>query len=514
MKVGNVRAALGLAALGLVNVGSPLHAANLLLTNVEVYDGTGARHFAADVRIRGARIVTVAPHLKPIAGEKIRDEHGLALAPGFIDMHSHGNDGLLEDLDAATISRQGVTTIFVGQDGESDFPLSEYYAKLEATPPAINVASMIGHATLREQVMGKDLYRASTPEELSKMKALLAKELQAGAFGLSTGLEYEQGHFATTQEVVELSKVAAASGGFYISHVRDEANNTFEAFDEVLRIGREAQIPVEITHIKLGSTRLWHLASTRMPGYFAAAKREHVNLAADVYPYTYWYSTIRVIVSDRDFFNADKVAQALADNGGAAAIRLVTYTPDPALAGKTLEEIAAIWKVTPVAAYMRIVKATSAEVGTSQSMEAIIATSMSEDDVRWFIAQPQIMFCSDGNLHGAHPRGAGTFPRILGRYVREQGVLPLEMAIHKMTGLSARQLGLEDRGRIAKGFVADLVLFDPARVIDQSTIEQPEAPPLGIPGVMVSGEWVIDDGKVTGRHPGRVLKSALIAPRS
>lgn len=235
-----------------------------------------------------------------------------------------------------------------------------------------------------------------------------------------------------------------------------------------------------------------------------------MQLTADVYPYTYWYSTIRVIVSDRDFYNEDKVAQALADNGGAAAIRLVIYAPEPALAGKTLEQIAAIWNVTPVAAYMRIVKATSAEVGLSQSMEAIIGTSMSEDDVRWFIAQPQIMFCSDGSLHGAHPRGAGSFPRILGRYVREQGVLPLDLAIHKMTGLPARRLGLEDRGRIAKGFVADLVLFDPAKVIDQSTIEQPEAPPLGIPGVMVSGEWVIEDGKVTGHHPGRVLRSAAL----
>jgi N-acyl-D-amino-acid deacylase len=161
---------------------------------------------------------------------------------------------------------------------------------------------------------------------------------------------------------------------------------------------------------------------------------------------------------------------------------------------------------------MRIVKATSAEIDSGEEMEDIIATSMSEDDVRWFIAQPQIMFCSDGELHGAHPRGAGAFPRVLGRYVREQRVLPLETAIHKMTGLSARQLGFQDRGRIAEGYVADLVIFDPAVVIDQSTIESPEAPPLGIPGVMVSGEWVIDDGKVTGRHPGRVLRSAAFRP--
>jgi N-acyl-D-amino-acid deacylase len=498
-------------ALGLILAAGRLFAADLLLKNVTVYDGTGKPPFPADVRIHGDRIAAVEPHLKPLPGESVRDEHGLALAPGFIDMHSHGNRGLLEDLDAATVSRQGVTTIFVGQDGESDFPLRDFYAQLAATPPAINVASMIGHATLREQVMGKDLYRPSTPAELAKMKALLAAELKAGAFGLSTGLEYEQGHFATTEEVVELSKVAAASGGFYISHVRDEANHVFESFDEIIRIGREAHIPVEITHIKLGSTAMWHLAATRVPKYFADAKREHITLTADVYPYTYWYSTIRVIVPDRDFYNPQKVAQALGDNGGAAAIRLVRYTPEPALAGKTLDEFAAAWHVTAVEAYMRIIKATSAEVGSNEPMENIIATSMSEDDVRWFISQPQIMFCSDGELHGAHPRGAGTFPRILGHYVREAKLLPLEMAIHKMTDLPALKLGLKDRGRIAAGDIADLVLFDPATVIDQSTVERPEAPPLGIPGVLVSGEWVVDDGKVTAKHPGRVLKSPALA---
>jgi N-acyl-D-amino-acid deacylase len=490
----------------------PLFSADVLLKNVNVYDGTGSAPFAADVRIHRNRIAAIAPHLDPQTGEAVRDEHGLALAPGFIDMHTHGDRGLLQDLDAATITRQGVTTIFVGQDGGSHFPLRGYFSQLEKTPPALNLASMVGHATLREQIMGKDLFRPSTPEELARMKTLLATELQAGAFGLSTGLEYEQGHFATTEEVIELSKVAAASGGFYISHVRDEADKVFDSFDEVMRIGREAHIPVEITHIKLGATPVWHQAATRMPAYFAAAQREHIDLKADVYPYTYWHSTIRVLIPDRDFYNPQKVAQALADNGGASAIRFAHYTPEPAMAGKTLAQIADAWKITPVEAYMRIVKATIAEVNSDIEMEDIIATTMSEDDVRWFIAQPQIMFCSDGELHGAHPRGAGAFPRVLGRYVREQKVLPLEMAVHKMTGLPAQQLGLKDRGRIAEGYVADLVVFDPATIIDQSTIEHPEAPPLGIPDVMVSGEWVIDAGKVTGKHPGQVLRSTAYRP--
>ena len=361
--------------------------------------------------------------------------------------------------------------------------------------------------------MGTDLYRSSRPDELVRLKALLASELRAGAFGLSTGLEYEHSHFATTEEVVELSKVAAAAGGFYISHVRNESDHVYDSYDEILRIGREAHIPVEITHIKLASPSVWHQAATRIPPYFERARREHIDLKADVYPYNYWYSTIRVIVTDRDFFNPGNVEKSLAENGGPAAIRLTRYTPDPSLAGKNLVEIAGIWGISPVDAYMRIIRETAAESGTSgESMEGVIGTSMSEDDVSWLIAQPQIMFCSDGDLHGAHPRGAGTFPRILGRYVRDQKVLTLQDAIHRMTGLPAKQLGLKDRERIAKGYVADLVLFDPATILDQATIEHPEAPPLGVSAVMVGGEWVIDAGKPTGRHPGQVLRSLAYRP--
>ncbi|MBK7901540.1 MAG: amidohydrolase family protein [Proteobacteria bacterium] len=185
---------------------SPLLAANVLLTNAVVYDGTGNEPFRGDVRIEGERIAAVAPQLTPRAGETVLDQRGLSLAPGFIDMHSHGSRGLTEDLDAATVSLQGITTILVGQDGESNFPLRDYFAQFDAGRPAINVASMVGHATLREQVMGKDLYRASTPQELAQMKTLLARELTAGAFGLSTGLEYEAAHFATTEEVIDLAR--------------------------------------------------------------------------------------------------------------------------------------------------------------------------------------------------------------------------------------------------------------------------------------------------------------------
>jgi len=491
-------------------VSSLVRGSDLLIKNVVIYDGTGTKPFKADVRIKGDRIAAIGKNLRAQPGEVVRDEHGLALAPGFIDMHSHHDRGIFDDLNAEAATRQGVTTVFVGQDGESNFPLADFFSRLEKTPPALNFASMVGHATLRQQVMGKDLYRPSTPEELQKMRDLLARELAAGGFGLSSGLEYEDGHFATTEEMIELSKVAGARGGFYISHVRDEANGAFKSFEEITRIGREGKLPVEITHIKLASPSVWHMAATRMPAVFENARQQGVDLKADVYPYNYWSSTLRVIVTDRDFFNPEKVSSAIADNGGAANLLISLYKPEPAMAGKTLEQIAAAWRVTPVEAYMRMIKATESEITTGEEQEGVMGTSMSEDDIRWFIANPRIMFCSDGELNGAHPRGAGAFARVLGRYVREQHVLPLEVAIHKMTQMPAEQLGLKDRGRIAEGYVADLVVFDPASIIDQSTIEHPQAAPKGIPDVMVSGVWVVEDGKLTGVHPGRVIRHTAV----
>jgi N-acyl-D-amino-acid deacylase len=484
-------------------------AANLLLKNVVIYDGSGRKPFNGDVRIKGDQITEVAKSLHANPGEEVQDEHGLALSPGFIDMHSHADRGIFDDLDAENVIRQGITTVFVGQDGDSEFPLADFLGRLEKTPPSVNFATMVGHGTLREQVLGSDLLRPSTPDELKKLKQLLDQEMHAGAFGLSSGLEYDSGHFATTDEMVELSKVVAQDGGFYISHVRDEGDKVFDSFAEIIQIGKNAGLPVEISHIKLATVPVWHTARDRMPKIFAEAKHEGVDLKADVYPYTFWQSTIRVIVLDRDFFNPEKVEKVIAENGSADHIRLTRYDPEPAVAGKNLDEIAKIWQLTPVQAYMRIVKATLPDGGNDKQKESVIVTSMSDDDLRWFIAQPRIMFCTDGALHDKHPRGAGSFPRILGRYVRDEKVLTLEEAIHKATALPAEQLGLRDRGHIAAGYVADLVVFDPTTVIDGSTVEHPEAPPTGIPSVMVSGEWVVDNGKVTGMHSGKILRHTI-----
>jgi len=297
----------------------------------------------------------------------------------------------------------------------------------------------------------------------------------------------------------------AAHRGFYISHVRDEGNDVFKSFDEIVEIGKLAHIPVEITHIKLGTTPVWHQAG-KLSEYFARAKKEGVDLRADVYPYTYWHSNARVILLDRDYYNPEKVARALEENGGPARFHVVHFEPDPSVNDKTLEQIALQWKITPVQAYMKIVKDTESRPDGKTTEEDVIVESMSDDDVRWFIADPRITFCSDGGLFMQHPRSAGTFPRILGHYSRTEKVLPMEAAIHKMTLLPAQHLGLKDRGKIANGYIADLVLFDPNRIIDRSTIEHWNAAPEGISAVMVSGKWVSKNNELTGERPGKVLR--------
>ncbi len=477
----------------------------LLIQHVLVYDGTGAKPVLADVRVSGDRIDSIKPHLQPKKHDQVLDARGLALAPGFIDMHSHAGSGIFKDPSAAVVIRQGVTTVLTGQDGDSEYPLADFFAKLRKTPTTINVASMVGQGTLREQVMGKDLLRPSTPEELGKMEALLAQEMKSGAFGLSTGLEYDAAHFSTLGEVIELSKVVASYKGFYISHVRDEGNDVFKSFDEILEIGRRARLPVEITHIKLGTTPVWHHAR-RLDDYFAEAKKDGVTLWADVYPYTYWHSTARVIVLDRDYYNPQKIAKVLDENGGPSRFHVIHFEPDPSITNNTLDRIAAQWKMSPVDAYMKIVRETEPRPDGTRPAEDVIVESMSDDDVRWFIADPRITFCSDGGLFMQHPRSAGTFPRVLGYYSREQQVLPMELAINKMTLLPAQHLGLRDRGKVARGYIADLVLFDPAKILDQSTIEHWDAAPVGINGVMVAGRWVVRDNQLTGERPGKVLK--------
>lgn len=467
-----------------------------------VIDGSGKPRFAADIRITGDTIHEVG-HLTPRRGETVIDARGLVVSPGFIDTHSHADGGLLEDPLAETQIRQGITTSVVGQDGGSNTPLREWFQKLEAKHVALNIASFVGHGTVRHLATGADYKRHVTDAELEKMRSLVDQEMQAGGLGLSTGLEYDPGFYSTTEELIECSKVAAKYGGIYISHVRDEGDAAFESFKELIRIADEAKLPAQISHIKLDTSPSWNRAGEAI-ALMRDAKARGLDISADVYPYTYWQSTIIVIIPTRDWEDRKAWEKGLAEVGGAAHVLLSRYTPDPTWAGKTIALIAESTHRDAVTVIQEIVHKTHSPGATGS--ESVVVTAMTDADVRRFVSDPAIMFCSDGGLKPSHPRGAGSFPRVLGYYVNDLKALPLEAAIHKMTGLPAKRMGFADRGRIAPGMKADLTLFDPARVHDTATTSAPMSPPVGIPYVLVNGEVVLQMGKFTGKRPGQVIR--------
>lgn len=466
-----------------------------------VYDGSGAPGRAADIRIVGDTIREVGK-VEARPGDKVIEAKGLAVAPGFIDAHSHADVDIFKDPDAETHVRQGITTSVVGEDGGSHFPLADFFGHLEAKHAALNFASFVGHGTIRHEVMG-DANRKASAVELAKMRALVEQEMQSGALGLSTGLEYVPNRYADTDEVVDLATVAARHHGIYISHVRNEDKYAFEAFRELIEVARRAKLPAEINHIKLGSSRVWHRAPEVIE-MMKAARKDGLDITADVYPYLYWQSTIRVLIATENFDDRSQWEQGLADIGGPDRVLLSSCSVNPAWAGKTLAEIATATSKDPVTIAQQIVAECYGKGKHGQ--ESVVVTAMCEDDLRTFIGSPLISFCSDGGLHVTHPRGAGSFPRDLGVYVRQDGLLPLEEAIRKMTSQPAKRFGFNDRGRIEPGMKADLVLFDPATVLDTATTKAPESKPVGIPTVLVNGVPVLLNGKITGAHPGVPLR--------
>lgn len=476
-----------------------------LITNARLVDGTGSPSRAASVRVRGDRITDVG-RLTPASGETVVDAGGLVLAPGFIDTHSHHDRRLTTMPDALALVSQGITTIVVGQDGGSPYPLGDFFRQLEATPVAVSVASYAGHNTLRRRVLGDDYRRAATLAEVDEMRRLLAAELSAGALGLSTGLEYDPGIYSETDEVIALARAAAAAGGRYISHMRSEDRNLWQAVEETIRIGREARIPVQISHMKLAMRSLWGEAP-RLLERLERARAAGVDITADVYPYLYWQSTMTVLFPERDFDNRETAEFALRELAPPEGILIAAFGPDSSYVGKTVAQIAALRGTDPVTTYMALIaEALAYERETGRSAESIIATSMDPGDVARIIAWPHANFCTDGELAGRHPRGFGAFPRILGRYVREQGVLTLEQAVHKASALAAGHVGIANRGVVRPGAYADLVLFDPNVVVDRATPEEPRSPAVGIVSVWVNGVEVLSQGTPTGARPGRVLR--------
>lgn len=470
-----------------------------VIVNAQIADGTGKPLRRANVRIVGDRITRVG-NFQPARDEQVIDANGLVLAPGFIDIHNHSTEGIESDPLAETQIAQGITSLVVGADGASPWPIAPWLKAREANPASLNIALMAGHATIREQVMDKDFKRVATPAEVEKMVQFVDQGMTEGAIGLSSGLEYEVGSYSSTDEVVAMSAAAAKHGGFYMTHIRDEADKAFDALKEEITIGERAHIPVQHSHIKLGTVGVWGKAPQYIQVIEAARKRG-VDFLADCYPYDAWHSNLKVLVPNKQYENPQSVAKALADVGGGSHVTIVEFKPNPSYEGHTIDDLARSNNITPVEMSIRLIR----ESDAANTEPGIIGQSMIESDIKAFYQQPWVMVASDGGIGSRHPRGAGTFPRVLGVYVREKHWLTLPEAIRKMTSLPAKRLGWKDRGTIHEGAFADMVLFNPDKVIDRSTFSSPFALPTGIEKVFVSGTLVWNSNKPTGARPGRVL---------
>lgn len=483
----------------------PDEPSGFIVRNVWILDGTGAPAYQGSVRVESGVIAAVGP-LKPLAGERVIEGEGLYLAPGFIDTHSHADEELMQLPEALAAVSQGITTVVVGQDGESPLPLSGFFKAIEDKGVAVNVAAYSGFNSLRAEVLGDDVLRPAKPAERQAMAELLAADMRAGALGLSTGLEYEAAIAAPTEEVIALAQVAATDGGRYISHMRSEDRALEQSIDEVVAIGRATGMPVQISHLKLALRDLWG-KHDRVLERLDAARREGIQISADVYPYEYWQANMMVVIPSKNLKQRDEFTFALEQLLPRDGFIISRYDADPSLVGKTLADIAAANDISMVDAYIELATLSRQYAGEgARYSDVILGASMTESDIHGLLRWPHTNICSDGSLDDKHPRGAGSFPRVLGRYVRDQRVIELAAAVHKMTGLSARHMGLTGRGVIRVGAPADLVLFDPATVADHATMENPSLPSVGIETVWVNGISVYNQKAATGVYPGTVVR--------
>ena len=474
-----------------------------LITQVRIIDGTGIPAYKGSVRIKGNQIVAVG-NLQALPGEQVISGQNKFLCPGFIDAHSHHFSSLRKFPQAAATNNQGITTIVIGQDGGS-YSVDSLRSWMSQRKAAVNVATYTGHTTLREQVMGEDqLLRAGTPSEIARMQQLLAEEIKKGSLGLSTGLEYEPAFYSSKEEVMLLAKTAAAQKGRYISHIRSEDVTLQDAVDEIIRIGRETGMPVQISHLKIALRSQWNTSATLLQ-QLQQARTEGVNITADVYPYTFWNSTLKVLFPSRKYASLPDATLAVTQLCDPTGSVMVHFAPIPVYEGKTLSQIAQIRKESPAQTLIQLIAMADsfrkANPAFSGSVETIMGKSMTENDVRNFIAWPLSVICSDGG-NGGHPRGYGTFTRVLYEYVSKQPLLKVETAVYKMTGLTAQHLGIQKRGVIAPGYIADLVLLDMEKVKDHATIENGKALSEGIDQVWIGGQVTWKNQKATGNLPG------------
>ena len=525
-----------------------------IIKNGTVYDGTGSEAQHVDLAIRGDRIAGVGDY-KNAKAKTVIDARGLAVAPGFINMLSWSTESLIQDGRSQSEIRQGVTTEIMGE-GESMGPmndrvrefmlkqqadvkyditwktLTEYLQFLEKRGISCNVASFIGATTIRQNVIGFD-DRPPTPQELDQMRDLVRKEMEAGALGIGTSLIYPPAFYAKTDELIELCKVAAKYQGKYISHMRSEGNQLLEAFDELLRISREAGIPAEVYHIKAAGQKNWGKIDNLL-SRIESAQKEGLKIRANMYTYTAggtgldacfppWtedggYPALfkrlrdpatREKIKAEVKIDSDKWENLYLSAGSPDRIILVGFKSDKLkpLTGKSLAEVAKMRGKDPIDTAMDLVAEDESRIGAVYFM-------MSEENVKKEIAKPWISFGSDEASQAPegvflksnpHPRAYGNFARVLGKYVRDEKVIALPEAIQRLSALPATNLGLDHRGFLKEGMFADVVVFDPATIADHATFEKPQQYATGVKHVFVNGVQVIKDGEHTGAKPGRAL---------
>ncbi len=519
---------------------------DLLITNARIVDGTGGPSIAGSVAVRDGRIAAVGR----VSGAATRtiDAHGLVVAPGFIDPHSHSDYALLTDGNAESKIRQGVTTEVIGESGSvapqrptvnrpwSDF--AGYFAAIDKSKISVNLLSYVGLGSVREMVMNND-DRVPTADELSKMTALVADAMKQGAYGTATGLIYTPNAYAKTPELIALSKPAAAAGGLYVSHLRYDGDKWREGIQEAIDIGEGAHVPVQILHLKItGASNFGKMKDAI--ALVEAAQKRGVEISANQYPYVASSTgLIQTIPPWAHEGGNAKLVERLKDPETRARIRKEMDDPNPTWENRLRS--AGTWHNVQIASlparsgmdtgYKRFegwrIDDAAKEMGKDPYdfvFEMLIANGGSvscvwfiidENDLKLAMRQPWVSIGSDGSALATsgplrtgvpHPRNFGTFPRVLGKYVREEHTLTLEQAVWKMSGLTARQLHISDRGTIKEGLAADLVLFDPATVADRATFTDPFQYPVGIPTVIVNGRVVLDNGRHTGARPGVIIR--------
>lgn len=491
---------------------------DLVIRGAIVYDGSGAPGVHADVGVRGDRITAVGD-VEGHAIEEI-DAAGLALAPGFIDVHSHDDVLVLLRPDVESKTMQGVTSVVVGNCGSGvvpyvavterfaarvalppDFPTwssyGEYLDVIDRQPPSLNVATLVGHGSLRYGVMGVEA-RPPASAELEQMRAWLVEGLEAGAVGLATGLIYEPGRYAETEEIITLARECGRRGGLYASHMRNEAAGLLDSIRETIRIGEEGGCPVQISHHKASGRENWGRVRDSL-GLIEDARARGLDVTADQYPYTAGSTSLFAVVQN-GALRGDAAGSGIG-TVRAEDIFIAAARGHPEYEGRSVADLAEQWDLPAEQAADRLLD----EEGQGLT---VVIFMMDEADVRTVLAHPTTMIGTDGLDNGSkpHPRAFGTYPRILGHYVRDEGVLPLETAIHKMSGMPAEKFRLSGRGVIREGAFADLVLFDPRTVRDQASYEEPRLAPAGMPYVFVNGVAVVREGEHTHARAGRVLR--------